>query len=106
MKKSQYNLIYDLEKDEKLIYNTRTLGLSILEDEEFDVYKTIELHHSKTKLISDLYRNAHLFKKKHVNQPPASISSISFVFNSFTMHSSSLIGTISFFIYNSSLSKL
>jgi len=57
MKKSQYNLIYDLEKDEKLIYNTRTLGLSILEDEEFDVYKTIELHHSKTKLISDLYQS-------------------------------------------------
>lgn len=41
-KKSHYNLLYDYKYDDKLIYNTRTLSLSILNKEEYSQYVNFE----------------------------------------------------------------
>lgn len=41
-KKSQYNLLYDYKHNEKVIYNTRTLSLSMLNEQEYSRYVHFE----------------------------------------------------------------
>lgn len=55
MKHSCYNLVYDLENQEKMIYNTRTLGLSVLDKEEYIAF--CNLDEEKTSLMTDLYES-------------------------------------------------
>lgn len=60
MKESKYNLVYDINENEKIIYNTRTLGLAVLTENEYDILKKSGKTNSDKKIVEDLYESGFL----------------------------------------------
>lgn len=64
MKISKYNLLYDLENGDKIIYNTRTLGLAVLEKKDIEVLNNIEEYTIENSVVSDLYESGFVIDKE------------------------------------------
>lgn len=65
-KKSDYNVIYDIDNNEKIIFNTRSLGLSVINNKEYEVYLNLDENLEKECMkdtIEDMYENGYIVDK-------------------------------------------
>lgn len=59
-KKSKYNLLYNLDNGSKVLFNTRTLALSVIDNQEYLQYEAAEIYDvdiEKEKLFKSLYED-------------------------------------------------
>lgn len=62
-KKSNYNIFFDIEGNEKIIFNTRTLALSIINNNEYIKYLDVDKDsHSlaEDSILCDMYKNGYI----------------------------------------------